>query len=664
MSVQFIVLVTAMATVYPCVVCKTNVRPKQEALQCDNCNRWQHRTCQKEITQKVYWQVVHEKVVLESWHCKDCTTPSEPMQVDEPSILLSPPSGESTRVSDQLDGSYRTEDLSAPYGPPPDREDELQEEDGSYRTEDLSAPYGPPPDREDELQEDEDSLPDFSHDSIAPVVEIQERSCQHPADEMMETDPDTTQTHRMTYTIVAESSQRGGDMLFSSIGYSYTEKKREGGKVYWRCSKRYKKNVDCRATMIQSGETFEPGRHDHNHTPELGTTLKAQVGVEIRSKAPQQIFDVASNLVDDVLLEAGDRPGMPSQAALLRRVNRAKAKMRPAEPQDLDFELADEYTPDDFLIGDIEVLWGRNQEKARHLIFATPYQLKLLSEARRLYLDGTFKVVREPFYQLFSIHAFLRSGDDIKQVPLAFALMSRRKKADYQAVLAHIKASLPTRAEMVECVLDFEMGMWQALPLAFPDVQIKGCVFHWCQTVWKKAQKLGLQVSYSEDEQVHRWLRRLLALPFLPAEAIVPAFEALYETSRGALTELARYVQSTWIESSVWSPRRWSVYKQSVRTNNDVEGWHTRLNLKAKKSALPLYLLVDLLHREARLVRVQARQVCEGELRRYQRTTYRNLQGSLFRAWQKFANGEKSAKDLLVTCAKIYGPVVRYVSEE
>ncbi|CAH1248587.1 Hypp8274 [Branchiostoma lanceolatum] len=86
------------------------------------------------------------------------------------------------------------------------------------------------------------------------------------------------------------------------------------------------------------------------------------------------------------------------------------------EPKDLDLELANDYVPDDFLIGDIEVEMGRNQKKARHLIFATPYQLKKLSEARRLYLDGTFKVVRKPFYQLFSIHAFLRSGDYIKQV--------------------------------------------------------------------------------------------------------------------------------------------------------------------------------------------------------------------------------------------------------
>ncbi|CAH1264074.1 Hypp2849 [Branchiostoma lanceolatum] len=125
-------------------------------------------------------------------------------------MLLSPPSGESFRVSDQLDGSYRTED--------------------------LSAPYDPPSDREDELHEDDDSLPAFSHDSIAPVVEIQERSCQHPADETIETDADTSQTDRVTYTIVAESSQRGGNMIFSSIGYRYAENQTERGKVYWRCS--------------------------------------------------------------------------------------------------------------------------------------------------------------------------------------------------------------------------------------------------------------------------------------------------------------------------------------------------------------------------------------------------------------------------------------------
>ncbi len=41
---------------------------------------------------------------------------------------------------------------------------------------------------------------------------------------------------------------------------------------------------------------------------------------------------------------------------------------------------------DDFFIGDVRV------DDARHLLFATPFQLDILKKSKRWFMDGTFKV--------------------------------------------------------------------------------------------------------------------------------------------------------------------------------------------------------------------------------------------------------------------------------
>ena len=45
----------------------------------------------------------------------------------------------------------------------------------------------------------------------------------------------------------------------------------------------------------------------------------------------------------------------------------------------------------------------------RHLLFAIDDALKLLGSEKVWYIDGTFQLAREPFKQLLTIHAFIRS---------------------------------------------------------------------------------------------------------------------------------------------------------------------------------------------------------------------------------------------------------------
>jgi len=111
--------------------------------------------------------------------------------------------------------------------------------------------------------------------------------------------------------------------------------------------------------------------------------------------------------------------------------------------------------------------------------------------------------------------------------------------------------------------------------LVFPEAEIKGCAFHWCQAVMRKVAKLGLKTAYDQKKSVHLFVRKLLALPYLPSDHMQPAFNQLVQTTASAsaaIKQLMTYLTNTWFNNRVWTVQQWSVYRQSVRTNNDVEG--------------------------------------------------------------------------------------------
>jgi len=153
-----------------------------------------------------------------------------------------------------------------------------------------------------------------------------------------------------------------------------------------------------------------------------------------------------------------------------------------------------------------------------------------------------------------------------------------------------------------------------------------------------------------------------MAVPFLPY-AEIPAVVAKLQTkaSKDALKKVMHYVQNTWVNSNIFPPKAWSVYGQAVRTNNDLKGWHNGLNRRAGgRVYIPFYILIQHLHKEAKLFEIQVRLVSDHKLQRIQRQTYRRLQTKIFELWDDYASKAISAEQLLKACSQLNGPVRSY----
>ena len=93
-------------------------------------------------------------------------------------------------------------------------------------------------------------------------------------------------------------------------------------------------------------------------------------------------------------------------------------------------------------------------------------------------------------------------------------------------------------------------------------------------------------------------------------------------------------------------------YNRNIRTNNDNEGWHNRMNQRASsRHQLQFYLLVKLLHSETILVELQVELVSQAKLTRIQRKRYRDMQSKIIRLWDRFVNDEIDSYRLLKKCS-------------
>ncbi|KAL3890092.1 hypothetical protein ACJMK2_002387, partial [Sinanodonta woodiana] len=168
----------------------------------------------------------------------------------------------------------------------------------------------------------------------------------------------------------------------------------------------------------------------------------------------QHKYTSAATIVDRVLNELMPQDGdsLPKPALLVRAANRTRQKMRPKEQ--------------------------------RLRIF--------LAKAKFWYVETTFQIIRDPFKQLFSVHAFVKNDEyETKQLPLAFVFKA----------LKRLFPSPPTELLLQNLK---KVRIRQAFRCVYPGVPIHALYFTWDKTI------------YIQERSVHQicrkgWHRRINA---------------------------------------------------------------------------------------------------------------------------------------------------------
>ena len=111
-------------------------------------------------------------------------------------------------------------------------------------------------------------------------------------------------------------------------------------------------------------------------------------------------------------------------------------------------------------------------------------------------------------------------------LPAIHCMMTSKSQELYSAVLESLVTHIP-QFKPLALMSDWEPAPRNALKEIYPQMKIYGCWFHFTQCVWRKTQKLGLTRSFKDNVQVSKFIRQLMAIPFLPAALIIPTYNLI-----------------------------------------------------------------------------------------------------------------------------------------
>ncbi|XP_003382212.1 conserved hypothetical protein [Trichinella spiralis] len=173
-------------------------------------------------------------------------------------------------------------------------------------------------------------------------------------------------------------------------------------------------------------------------------------------------------------------------------------------------------------------------------------------------------------------------------------------------------------------ICDFEFALIPLMQRAFPGIHIQGCYFHFCQAVL--------------------WKSMLLATAFLPPHDVPVAVELLGRDATGSIAALAEWMPPDRLPL-------WNVYNVNIRTNNDLEDGHFKMNRLAGKRHLGFYELLQLLIDEQGSTETLIQQVTSGRVTasdlQIKNKKYEELQQRITALTAEYSGGTRTLEQFL-----------------
>lgn len=388
-------------------------------------------------------------------------------------------------------------------------------------------------------------------------------------------------------------TKRGGiKLLYGGRQYHNTKKFNNRNK-YWQCYN-FK---GCKGNITLNNENCFIKENPHNascvpNSSKINVMIKyndLKTKVCSNTKPIQKQFeDMICQLQDDGVHLVTDLPkfnNMKSGLYNARNTNLSVTKLHFKLPTEVIIPQKFE----SFLLADYN-----DMDEGRILVFSNADIKNISDDYEHFLCDGTFKSCPPPFSQIYTIHGY--NAKTKKVVPLFFAFLHNKNEKTYGILFRLIKSRLPMWYPK-KITMDYEKSAMNAIHNIFPKSVIKGCFYHFCKSLFKKARALGIKSRVQR-----RHVAKCAGLARLPLKFIMSGYK--YIMRRAPNCEQVRtfnsYFNSYWL-SDITFIKKWCCYQEIIRTTNDLEGWHARINKYLGRKNPSLAEVLQILVKETKI---------------------------------------------------------------